>query len=462
MSFISYRICPFILVATLSVWGSFAGEPATAATLSKTTYTLESSRCTDAIDRVVCVFEASGMLKIPHEKDQSTKLGMKAALVYDERTLDVPDTKNQTLRAARYYDRADAKILLPDGDFAPNLRAERCLMGVAVDDTQITIFSPKGSITRDELDLVDLPANSLLIDRFLPTHPVAQGESWTCSNDLISAALGIDRTTKQTVECTLAKIDDKTAVVELGGRIDGSINGVTTRIEIKGKYRFDRKTRRIDWFGLLVHEDRDPGHVGPGLDVTARLRMQIEPREDSDKLSDKVIKSHSFEPSDETTQLVYEPKRGGWQFGHDRRWFFTGGTPPLAFLRLIEQGDFIAQCNVVELEPVEPGKQATLERFQDDIKQALGEAFGEFVSASQKANEQNYRVLRVVVRGTISELPIEWHYYLVADEHGRQVTFTFTVEGPLAKRLGKQDEQMVASLRFDPPQKVAAKAAETR
>jgi len=249
--------------------------------------------------------------------------------------------------------------------------------------------------------------------------------------------------------------------VELSGRIDGATGGVTTRIEVKGKYRFDRKTQRIDWFGLLVNEDRDVGHVGPGFDVVARLRMQITPRSASERLSDEALRGLPRAPSDALTQLVFGPRRGGWRFQHDRRWFSTGNDDQLAFLRLIERGDFIAQCNVAVLKPVEPGKQATLKQFQHDIKQALGDDFGEFVSAGQRANEQNYRVLRVVARGTVSGLPIEWHYYLVADEHGRQITFTFTVEGPLAQRLGDLDQQMVASLRFDQPD-VAANEKATR
>jgi hypothetical protein len=247
----------------------------------------------------------------------------------------------------------------------------------------------------------------------------------------------------------------------MSGRIEGAISGVTTRIDVKGKYRFNRKTQRIDWFGLLVREDRDVGHVGPGVDAVARLRMQIEPRNRSEQLSAEALKNLPLRPSDKLTELVYVPQRGGWRFLHDRRWFSTGKDRQLGFLRFIEQGDFVAQCNVAAIEQVEPGKQATLEQFQQDIKQALGDDFGGFVSAGQKANERDYRVLRVVARGTVSGLPIEWHYYLVADKHGRQITFAFTVEGPLAKRLGELDRQIVASLRFDPP-KIAAGDKKTR
>lgn len=436
---------------------------AVAASDPGTTYSLKSARRPGSIDRVVGVLEVNGVLKSPRkEKVEQSKMGVDATIAYDERTLRVPSAPSDSLRSVRYYDRAEAKIDVPDGKLAPKLPADRRLMAVEIKDAKVTLFSPQGRLSRDQLDLVDLPANSLLLDGFLPAEPVAKGDTWTHPDPLVLAAFGLDRLSKQDLVSRLATVDGQSALIEMSGKIDGAASGVTTRIEVKGKYRFNRKTRRIDWFGLLVSEDRDIGHVGPGFQVVARLRMQIEPRDVSERLSEEAIRGLSLEPTEEATQLVYGSPRQGWHFQHDRRWFLTGSDEQLAFLRLIERGDFIAQCNVASLARVEPGKQATLEQFQDDIKHALGKDFGEFVSAGQKANDQNYRVLKVVARGTVSGLPIEWHYYLVADEHGRQITFTFTVEGPLAERLGQMDEQMVASLRFDGEPDVAAGEKTTR
>jgi len=452
---------PFLLALGISTCLSADSAPAAATGNSGRAYSFESARRPGTIDRVVSVLEVSGVLKSPgKDKVEQSKMGVNATLVYDERTLDVPETPTGPLRSVRHYDRTDATIDLAKGKLTPKLRDECRLIAVQVDDAKVTLFSPRARLTRDELDLIDLPASSLLLDCFLPQRPVAQGDNWTHDDDLVLAPFGLDRLAKQTLTSTLVKIDPDAAVMELSGRIDGAAGGVVTKIEVKGKYRFNRKTRRIDWFGLLVGEDRGVGHVGPGFKIAARLRTQIVPKDSSEPLSDKALAGLATRPTDELTQLVYAPEGGGWRFQHDRRWVETGRDRQLAFLRLIERGDFIAQCNVAAAS-VRPGKQATLEQFQDDIKQALGDDFREFVSASQKANEQNYRVLSVVARGTVSALPIEWHYYLVADEHGRQITFTFTVEGPLAERLGEMDRQMVASLRFDPP-KVAAGEKTTR
>jgi hypothetical protein len=322
------------------------------------------------------------------------------------------------------------------------------LIGVDVDGSKATLYSPEGPLSRDELDLVDLLGNSLLVDGFLPERPVARGESWTHRDSLVAALLGLDELKANDVRSTLGEVNDSSALIDMVGRVEGAVDGVTTRIEVKAKYRFNRKTRRIDWFGLLVHEDRDVGHVAQGLDVVARLKMQIEPRDRSERLADTAIEGVEPKPTDVATQLTCESAEGDWQFAHDRRWYLVTSEHDLTVLRMVDRGELVAQCNVAPLHRVEPGKQATLEQFQSDVKEALGKQFGQFVKASQRASEKNYRVLHVVAEGLVSELPIQWHYYLIANEQGEQVVFTFTVEKSLAERLGQSDQNLVGSFTF--------------
>ena len=243
-----------------------------------------------------------------------------ANLLYDERTLEIPTTSAGCLRSLRFYDRADAVIKVADDGLKPALREERRLIGVKVDGSKATLFSPGGSLSRDELDLVDVLGNSLLVDGFLPERPVAQGESWTHRDSLVAAMLGLDELKTSDVRSTLGEVNDSSALIDMAGRVEGAVDGVTTRIEIKAKYRFNRKTGRIDWFGLLVREDRDVGHVAQGLDVVARLKMQIEPRERSERLADAAIEGLDLEPTDAATRLTCESAKGDWRFAHDRRW----------------------------------------------------------------------------------------------------------------------------------------------
>ena len=62
-----------------------------------------------------------------------------------------------------------------DAQFAPTLRPEHRLIAVEA-GPQTTLFSPAGNLTRDELDAVDIQADSLLVDRLLPEKLVAVGD----------------------------------------------------------------------------------------------------------------------------------------------------------------------------------------------------------------------------------------------------------------------------------------------
>lgn len=452
-----------ILLASGSLLG--AATPKEAAAPGQDTppqkYALRSARQPGMIDRVTASMEVGGEVKyVEKEKVQRAKMSVVAKLVYDERTLEVPSASGGSRRSVRHYDQAEAVIKVGEDGVKPTLDDRHRLIGVRIDDPTSTLFCPHEPLSREELDLLDSLGDSLVLDGLLPERPVAQGESWSHTKPLICALLGFDGASTCDVRSTLSEINDVSALIDMHGKVEGAVAGVTARVEMKAKYRFNRKTSRIDWFGLAVREDRDIGHVAQGLDVIARLKMQIEPRNDCPALADDAIVELELEPTDTATQLSCRSPADNWQLAHDRRWFLINNQRDLTILRLIDQGELVAQCNLAPLPAVEPGKQATLKQFQSDIKEALGERFGRFLAASQRADQRDYRVLRVVVEGKVSELPIQWHYYLLADQHGRQATFTFTVEKGLVERLAKSDGELVESFEFLDQSKQLAKASD--
>ena len=415
---------------------------------------LQSRRVVGSIDRVTVKLDAGGELKFVEDKKVGReKMSVVAELEYAERTLAVPkdevggDKKADAehFRSVRYYERAEAVIKVGEGGFKPTLRDERRLIGV---ENGNLLFSPMGPLARDELDLLEINGDSLLLDRLLPGRAVAQGDSWEQSEDLMTALLGLDSIATCEVKSTLETLSQASALMVMSGRVEGAIGGVSTRKTIKAKYRFDRRTDRIDWFGLLVKEDGDIGHVNTGVELVARVQMQIKPVESSPHLSDVALEGFSLDPSEEMRRLVHRSDAGGWEFSHDRRWFVTVDQRSRSVLRMVDRGELIAQCNITALAKVEPGKQITLAQFQSDIKEALGESFGEFINASQRANDAKCRILRVEVGGESSELPVRWIYYLIADEQGRQVTLTFTVEKTNVERLAGADRAVVETMRF--------------
>lgn len=305
----------------------------------------------------------------------------------------------------------------------------------------------------------------MLLDRLLPKGPVAIGQAWEVDKQLPAAMLGLDQLTAASVQSVLSEVTEAVARFEMTGSVQGTVEGVDTQIELKARYRFDRRRGRIDWIGLVVREKRGPGHISRGIDAVARLQMTVAQAETPPELGDEALKGVALQPTPELRLLSYQASDAQWHLTHDRHWHLLSEQGGLVILRMVRDGQLIAQCNISPVSTHPDARRLTLADFQEDVRRALGESFGELVSARQDVNAADYRVYGVVAHGEVSNVPIRWHYYLVTEEQGRQVAFAFTVEQSLAEGLSPSDQQMVDSLRFAAPKPVSRASeppAETR
>jgi len=103
-------------------------------------------------------------------------------------------------------------------------------------------------------------------------------------------------------------------------------------------------------------------------------------------------------------------------------------------------------------EAVAPTRAAAIvgEAVERDIRFALKENFRELVSSRQWTNSFGHHCLEVVVRGVAEEVPIEWHYYLVAPESGSRVSLAVTIQGEMVSRFAAADRQLVNALELVP------------
>ena len=426
--------------------------PSVPAFARETGYSLRTGRASGAVDLVEVALDVGGDLRIVEDgKERRMKTNVAANFVYHEKSLQVGKGADSPMRSLRHYREAVGTIKSGDHQYEPVLRDERRLIALEIDQPRVTLFSPQGALRFEELELIDVLANSLLLEQLLPSRAVALGNQWEHSNELIAALLGLDTVTSNDVKSTLTEVADGKARFELSGRVEGAEDDVSTEIALKGKYQFDLKTRRITWFGLLVREDRAVGHVDTGFDVTARVQMRITPGAHSEHLAPDALANVPLQSTAELTQLSYESAGGKWRFLHDRRWFVITEEDDRAVLRLIDQGDRLAQCNVAFLAPAADATELTLEQFQKDIVGALGENFKSSVRASQQHDETDYRVFQVVAEGETSNVPMQWIYYLVTDRHGHRVVLAFVLEKEMVDRFEQADAKLVGTLRLSEP-----------
>ena len=417
---------------------------------------LQSRRAAGAIDRVEVKLEVAGDLILSQEwKVERLNMSAEATMQYDERSLDISRHPGNVMRSVRHYDKAEAAITVGTDQTKPRLRDARRLIAVQVDPAKtpkVVLFSPQGMLTADELDLVNLLANSLVVDWLLPDAPVAVGQRWKHSDEVVAALYELDRVTQNDTQSTLVAVEDDFARMELGGKVSGFQHGLRTTIESKARYRFDRKLGRLTWLGMAIRQKRDSGAVNPGLDALAKLQVTIEPVDRSAHLTEDAIKGIATVPTEELLKISYQSQDGSWQIAHDRRWEVTTQRGDVATLRMAYQGAALAQCKIAALSKTPNSEQPpSLADFQADVQRALGKSFGQFIEASQTHNQADYRVYRLVILGKAKDVPIRWIYYLLTDRKGRQTVLVFDLPEEQAERFGRADEQLVSTFRFREP-----------
>ncbi len=137
-------------------------------------FSLASGRAQGETSQIEVLLEVGGDLLVKDEKEKKAhqlKTSVVGTMVYDERLAATP-TPTST-RGVRQYRRCDAVIKIDKGSTKARLRDDRRLIAVAADNRDATLFCPTAPLSEEELDLIEIPACSLLVERLLPDRPVS-------------------------------------------------------------------------------------------------------------------------------------------------------------------------------------------------------------------------------------------------------------------------------------------------
>jgi hypothetical protein len=408
-------------------------------------YTFTSGQ--SQFQRAKVSLQVEGKLKLlgTDNKERQIPLTVSANFVYDEKI-----EAASSLWAARYYQTADAEIRVDKASHQPRLSVVRRNVGVKVVGAKAVFWSPGGPLSRDEAELLDLHANSVILAGLLPEGEVKIGDSWKPNEDTLAAFLTLDAVNSSDVTCKLADVEDGRAVVEMEGAVSGAAEGVATEIELSAKYGYHLAEQRFTSLVLAFNEKRSIGKAEPGFEVSAKLTLVLSPLSSSEHLTvstvETVRQGLAIAPP-----LAYESSTQGFRILLDPRWRVMIDRNEVTVLRLVKDGEAIAQCNISSLPPLEEGKLFQLEEFQADIQKSLAENFHQMIEASQFESDHGLRVLRVVAAGEASELPIHWIYYHVSSDAGRRLTYVFTLEADTTDEFAAADVPFTSGLElFDP------------
>jgi hypothetical protein len=264
----------------------------------------------------------------------------------------------------------------------------------------------------------------------------------------VAPLVGLDAVHRSNLECKLDRVEKGLAIVHCQGAISGAAGGVSSEITVAAKYSFDTQRKRISWLAMTLREKRALGHAHPGLEVTARVQMAVEKKSNVPALHDSVLADLNLKADEPVRLLEFRSPTGGFETLLDRRWHVMIEREDVSVLRLVDRGDLIAQCNISALPQLETGETFSMVDFQQDVKRALADHFGEFVTASESVTDSGLHIMRVVTTGKISELSIDWVYYHLTDDQGRRASCVYTYESELADRFGASDQSLLSSFRF--------------
>lgn len=369
--------------------------------------------------------------------------------------------------SVRQYRTCEAKIRIQDKEFTHALRADRHLLACERGKDRVVLVSPQGPLTRDELELVEAPFQSVLLGGLLPEQPVKPGETWTIPDGTLQAIFNLDAINQQHVTATLKEVKEGIALVELSGKLSGAAEGVSSDIDFKAKLNVELKQQAITWLAASIREHRAVGHARPGFETVTKLRLLAEPCAIPAELSDQALAQLPDYHDAASRLLELTSDKGSYTLLHDRRWRRMTDRHDVAVLRLVDQGDLLAQCNLSPLPALPKGQQLTLEGFQQDIRRGLDKDFDQFIEATQQlSDDKTLAIYRVVAVGKVQEIPIQWIHYYLADNQGRRASIVFTLEQKVAERFGTADRSLVPSFRFtgsvDPAPQTSQKKSEAQ
>ncbi|WP_164100685.1 hypothetical protein [Candidatus Laterigemmans baculatus] len=396
------------------------------------------------------------------ERDRQLPLVANSTIDFEERW--VRGESELMAGAQRYYYEATSESKVEDRTQTRELRDKARRVVAHVDAGLPVLYGEEDYLTHDELELLRTPVCSLAIDAILPAKAVAPGASWSPDTAGLARLFNLAGIQKSTVTGEVVSIDAKQAKLQFQGRIDGSIDGVPTVIELAAKAVFDRDAGAVTWFALALREQREIGKAEPGFQVAAQVKLIRQPLEEANAVRTDDSLDFSAPPPEERMMVHLDSSIGRFTVFLDRSWRMISDAKGLTTLRMIKTDKVIAQCDIRPLVAMKPGEQLTLEAFQADIRRSLSSRFGSFLEAEEGVNSGGLRTMRVAVQGEVEQVPVQWVFLHFSDDSGRRVAATFTLEATQVEAFAGADAQFANTFRFqaaaeEPAEQQAAKAS---
>jgi hypothetical protein len=350
------------------------------------------------------------------------------------------------VKTARVYQLAKATI----ADQTRRLRPERSFMVAHRLKDQLIIYSPKGPLVGEEMELTE-HFDTLALPGLLPGKEVKIGDTWSLPPAIIQALCGLDAldaSTKQDLGGALKSVQGDRARVTLQGTVRGIHLGAQVSIHVAAKsfLVFDIKEKRIVELEWHQSDQRQQGPATPHLSADVVIKLERTPIPQPAELNDlALVPVPNGAPPAGLTNIVHRDPQRKFEFQHSREWQYVGERNGQKVWKLVTaRGDYIADAILApwkgrmvpdaqvfkQLMEESPGwKQESDTQLDDAVKHPAG-----------------YTVYRASAAGKMEGSPAFRSAYLLANPAGQQFLVTFITPPNQVSNLETRDQALVESI----------------
>lgn len=393
-------------------------------------------------------------------KSQKHPLTANARFRFRERRLPPGGRDANALRAIREFETAQVSTSVSGRETQTVLPASHRIAVASGDVTGVHCYCPTAKLSRETMDLLDLPGEPLALTGLLSGDSLEAGAKWKASDWAVQMLATVEAVQKQEMNCELVSVQGDVATVSFKGSVLGQRYGANTDVQISGELTFDTRQKLINSARVTYAIKANIGTVSPGIDAQVESIVTREVSPSKGKLTDALVEATPISPPTGAELLAFDAEPWKVQLVHDRSWHLfqavLEGTSQVVIFRLMENGSLLSQCNVARIPSAAPGKTAPLDQFEADIQTSLGKRFKAMRKREEIPSEDGRIIHRVIAEGQTSllkdkeavEVPMQWNYYIVTAPTGEQLSFVFAIEPQLVEQLADRDLLMVQSVRF--------------
>lgn len=398
--------------------------------------------------RVDLSMKLSGEMKLrQNDKTLTFNQAAEANHAFLERILEAQ--QGLATKSARVYQNAQALISSGEAKSERRFRPERTFIVCQRIDEQAFAYSPKGELTREEVELTE-HFDVLSLPGLLPARKVKIGETWDVANGAVQSLCYLDGLVGHTLKCTLQAVKGNVAEIAVSGTATGIDLGAAVKVTVTGKCEFDLQKGRIVKATWTQSDERQQGPVSPELKLELTTNLKRTPIEPASELSDIALVPvpTAPKPPEALTRLAYSDPDQRFEFTHTRDWQTVARTDKHLVMRLLERGDFIAQVTLTPWKKAAAGQHLSAEEFKQEMDDTPGWEEDEALESGEATSNNENWIYRSAATGTLNEVKVVQYFYLVAGPGGDQLVATFTMAPTQAQKLAAHDLELVRSIAF--------------